>query len=302
MAINFKKSPTLMVCGKVGNGKRTTINTILGQDAKQMGFYTIGSRSENVYCWESFSEIVNFVNLPSFGDLLIENRRLGLIYQDKIIKSDAIIIVVAPPKPIDIHTTETIKAILNFGVSSNKIIIGYNKIMHLEFSDLKGTRRPIDIDGLSGPDTDGRAMIEIAKRSLLNELRGKFPNHEFGMNQIIAYDAYSGWNIHGLLCMAIKSRIERNHNKTLAELNSLGYYRELVNQAISLIGNGDIEEAINFCLENFQNEIDKTKILLILKARLNALKSDSAKGIIDYSTITLIRNNISNDLLTVLNK
>lgn len=70
----------------------------------------------------------------------------------------------------------------------------------------------------------------------------------------------------------------------------------------AMITNGDLLNAISLCIEKYKDKKNTHETLVLLSARYKLLMSDSAKGIIDYETLTKMRNAITNDLINTIDK
>ncbi len=202
-----EKKPTILVCGKMGVGKTTTINTIFGSEVGAVGHITRGTSHDEVYEWESNTdENINIIDLPGLGDSPKHDREFKEMYARRIKEADAFLVLVAPPRPAEAGTLKTIKLLLNNKVPSKCIIIGYNKLGELTNHHEKknGTLKKVQMDGLIGPVkiTDIN-VIKEAKLALLKDLNDEIPKANFKESQIIEFDSYSGWNMHELLGAAV---------------------------------------------------------------------------------------------------
>jgi hypothetical protein len=69
-----------------------------------------------------------------------------------------------------------------------------------------------------------------------------------------------------------------------------------------LITNGDLLSALSLCIEKYKDKKETHDTLVLLNARYKLLMADSAKGIIDYETLTKMRNGLTNDLINTIGK
>jgi hypothetical protein len=70
----------------------------------------------------------------------------------------------------------------------------------------------------------------------------------------------------------------------------------------AVITNGDLLNALSLCIEKYKDKKETHDTLVLLSARYKLLMADSAKGIIDYETLTKMRNAITNDLINTIDK
>lgn len=202
-----EKKPTILVCGKMGVGKTTTINTIFGSEVGAVGHITRGTSRDELYEWESNTdENINIIDLPGLGDSPKHDREFKEMYARRIKEADAFLVLVAPPRPAEAGTLKTIKLLLINKVPSKCIIIGYNKLGELtnHYEKKNGTLKKVEMDGLIGPVkiTDIN-VIKEAKLALLKDLNEEIPKANFKESQIIEFDSDSGWNMHELLGAAV---------------------------------------------------------------------------------------------------
>ncbi|HEV2883062.1 MAG TPA: GTPase [Pyrinomonadaceae bacterium] len=197
------RKPKILICGKAGNGKTTTINTLFGKQVGEIGFYRRGTSEDAVYEWESESEDIDIVDLPGLGDSPRYDKVFREMYERRAAEADGFIIVIAPPRPAEEGTLKTIRLLLKCKVPSRHIIFGFNKLSQLDYPDGDGITQ-VEMRGLLGPTSEAheRAIAE-AKRAFYEDLCSTFPKVKFTEDQIIAFDSRSGWNLHKMLLAVI---------------------------------------------------------------------------------------------------
>lgn len=194
-----QRKPTIIVCGKIGNGKSTTINTIFGKTVSEVGHYSRGTDKDEVYEWEAHTENINIVDLPGLGDSPKNDKVFQEIYRQRVKHADGFIIVVCPPRPAEYGTLKTVKLLIESGISSEHIVFAFNKLSSLRYQD-NDKLQQVEIDGLIGPTTHSHVKaISYAKKAFLNDLRREIPEGFFSESQIIEYDSLTGWNLHKML-------------------------------------------------------------------------------------------------------
>lgn len=204
-----QRKPTIIISGKIGSGKTTTINTLFGQEVGQVGYFSRGTNTDEVYEWESAGENINIIDLPGLGDSDEKDEEFRTMYRRRVKEADAFIVVVCPPRPAEIGTIKTVQVLLECGIPNDKIIFGYNKLSHIRYPGNNGKVFQVEIKGLLGPTNDHhRKAIADAKKAFLQDIlegiRKKFPNTSFSNEQIVEYDSISGWNLHQMFMRVIK--------------------------------------------------------------------------------------------------
>lgn len=220
-------APNVLVCGKLGSGKTTTINTLFGRRVGHVGHFSRGTDKDEVYVWEAHTENINIVDLPGLGDRPDKDKEFREIYKTHVPHADGFIVVVTPPRPAEDSTLKTVRLLLSCGVPSGHIIFAFNKLSDLDYDGDNGLRR-VKLDGLSGPATDDDlAAVQMAKDAFIDDLRSAFPRATFAETQIQEFDSKSGWNLHKVL----RAVIETLPYQTLARLRRVA--REAHRAAVS---------------------------------------------------------------------
>ncbi len=199
-----QRPPTILICGKIGNGKSTTINTLFGKEISYIGHFSRGTEKDEVYEWQAYSENINIVDLPGLGDSPKNDNIFQNIYRSRVKEADGYLVIVCPPRPAEDGTLKTVKLLIANGVSSKHIIFGYNKLSDLRYSD-NGELKQVEMKGLVGPTSSSHIKaIRSAKEAFLTDLRREIPNASFSKDQIIEFDSISGWNLHKMLFAVIE--------------------------------------------------------------------------------------------------
>ncbi|GAA3297008.1 50S ribosome-binding GTPase [Dactylosporangium vinaceum] len=193
------RRPCVLVCGAMGSGKTTTINTLFGADVGAVGHFSRGTAADEVYEWEARGEHIQVVDLPGLGDSKERDREYREMYRRRVEQAHGFIVVTTPPRPAGIGTLRTVKLLLECGVPPQRIVIAYNRLALLNI-EIDGELQPLEMAGIGGPlEPEGLARIEEARRALLADLREGTHNQAFTLGQIVAFDALSGWNLYGVL-------------------------------------------------------------------------------------------------------
>lgn len=192
-----ERKPKIIVCGGTGGGKTTSINTLFGKKVGQVGHFSFGTEKDEVFVWESNSDHIRIVDLPGLGQNQEKDKEFVEMYKKHIKDSDGFIVIVAPPRPAEDATIQTLKLLLSCGVPNKNIILGYNKLSHLNY-DKNGKDLQVELDGLRGPVQHLEAVKE-AKKVFFEDLKREFRHDTFQAEQIIEFDSKSGWNLHAIL-------------------------------------------------------------------------------------------------------
>jgi len=199
------RSPEILICGKMGVGKTTTINKFFGEEVGKVGDDTRGTTTDTVYQWIS-TENINIVDVPGLGDSETRDEEYKKIYRKRAKESDAFIVVVSPPRPSEIGTLKTVQILLESGVSSKNIIFGYNQLTFLSYKNEDGDRCRVEVgkNGITGLSDEHTKVVNKAKKQFLADLQSEFKNHPFMEKQIVEYDSETGWNLHKMFIAAIE--------------------------------------------------------------------------------------------------
>jgi tRNA U34 5-carboxymethylaminomethyl modifying GTPase MnmE/TrmE len=194
-----QRKPCILICGATGAGKSTTINTLFGSEVSMVGHYARGTAQDQLYVWESRSANIDIVDLPGLGDSKERDREYRDIYRQRIAEADGFIVVTTPPRPASLPTLRTVKLLLTCGVPAANITIALNRLSLMNVT-IDGDLAPVQIAGLGGPvEPEERAAIDEARRHLLDDLRAGTGTPQFSIDQVVPYDALSGWNLFGVL-------------------------------------------------------------------------------------------------------
>lgn len=257
--------PRIMIAGKTGNGKTTTINSLFGKRVGEIGHDKRGTTKDESYIWKYSDQNIELIDLPGLGESESQDRTYLDLYRKWSRDVHGFIVVINPPRPAEDGTLKTVKAILDNGVSSSQLVFGFNKISTLNFDDPKTniTRRIIFSRkrGIFGKQSYN--AVNDAKLAFLKNIQNEFPRHNFELHQIIEYDALTGWNIYKLLTAVVQ----------ILPYRALGYFERATREARqTLIANAQDEEEKKR-LQDEEKQFGKT----ISKNMLDGLENTLSK-------------------------
>ncbi|MEV6520424.1 GTPase [Longispora sp. NPDC051575] len=193
------RKPCVLICGGTGVGKSTTINTLFGSQVSAVGHYERGTAQDQLYQWRASGENIDIVDLPGFGDSKQRDREYRDMYRRQVERAHGFIVITTPPRPASLPTLRTVKVLLDCGVPANRIVIGFNRLSMLNV-EVDGVTQPVDISTTLGPASpQEQEAVQQARAAFLRDLRHGSGTPAFQLDQIIAYDALTGWNMFGLL-------------------------------------------------------------------------------------------------------
>lgn len=193
------RKPTILVCGATGAGKSTTINTLFGAEVSEVGHFARGTTKDEIYEWESRGKNIDVVDLPGLGDSGSRDRDYRDMYRRRVEQAHAFIVVTTPPRPAALPTLRTVKLLLECGVPASQLVIAYNRLSLLNYGPSDDLTAVV-IDGLGGPAfEDELAAVEQGREALLRDLKAGTGRSTFELDQIVPYDALTGWNLFGVL-------------------------------------------------------------------------------------------------------
>src|SRR5215472_15184465 len=94
-----QRKPNILVCGQIGVGKTSTINTLFGKEVGKVGYFSRGTQGDELYEWESRGHSIDVVDLPGLGDSRQRDKEYATMYRRRVPDADGFIIVVNPPRP-----------------------------------------------------------------------------------------------------------------------------------------------------------------------------------------------------------
>jgi hypothetical protein len=103
-----------------------------------------------------------------------------------------------PPRPAEEVTIRTLQLLLSCGVPNKNIVLGYNKLSHLNY-EKNGRELQVEFDGLISPKIHHLEAIKEAKKVFFEDLKREFRHDTFQAEQIVEFDSRSGWNLHAIL-------------------------------------------------------------------------------------------------------
>lgn len=198
---NFPKQhrPCILVCGGTGSGKSTTINTLFTSEVAKVGHYARGTSTSELYEWVSRGAHITVVDLPGLGDSKDRDREYREMYRRHVSGAHGFIVVTTPPRPASLPTLRTVKLLLSCGVPARNITFAFNRLSLLNVT-IDGEMRPVSMNSLGGPvEEKERQVIDHARLSFFADLCTGTGTSEFSLDQIVPYDALTGWNLFGVL-------------------------------------------------------------------------------------------------------
>ncbi|MGH3829228.1 MAG: GTPase [Pseudonocardiaceae bacterium] len=204
-----QRKPNILICGQGGVGKTTTINTLFGEEVGRIGYFSRGTVKDELYEWESHGENIDVVDLPGLGDSKKRDQEYTEMYRRRIESADGFIVVVKPPRALNVSTIRTVNLLISCGVEPERIVFAYNLLTDIRVP-FNGELRRIEINGIAGPDLpDDARVIEEARISFHQELCDEIKNgryaERFSVKQIIPYDALSGWNLFAVFNTVLRT-------------------------------------------------------------------------------------------------
>lgn len=194
-----QRKPCVLVCGGTGSGKSTTINTLFSADVAAVGHFARGTVTSEVYEWVSRGTYIDIVDLPGLGDSKGRDREYKEMYRRHVATAHGFIVVSTPPRPASLPTLRTVNLLLSCGVPARNITFAFNRLALLN-ATVDGELQPIDMSTLAGPiEEEEKQVIEQAKLSFFTDVCAGTGNSKFTVDQIIPYDALTGWNLFRVL-------------------------------------------------------------------------------------------------------
>lgn len=238
------RKPNILICGQMGTGKTTTINTLFGEKVGAEGHYSRGTEHDALYEWESHGQFIDVIDLPGLGDTKKRDHEYVEMYRRRIEKADGFILVVRGYRPLNRATIRTANLLISSGVNPEMIVFAYNGLTEIQVPDAD---RRVELAGLGGPATDeDAAVVEAAcatfYKQLCQEVHGGRYAGRIAREQVVPFDAKGGWNLFHVLDMV------------LAKLppESLRHWRDAVRQATR-----DLERKTEARLRKREAEIER---------------------------------------------
>ena len=204
-----QRKPNILVCGQMGTGKTTTINTLFGEEVGQVGYFSRGTSEDELYEWESEGHNIDVVDLPGLGDTKEHDKEYRDMYRRRVEKADGFIVVIAPPRPANMATIRTVNLLLSCGVEPGRLVFAYNRMGDIN-APIGGKLRRVSLDGLAGPATpDDARVIDMARKAFNADMnrevrKGQYAGR-FPLERVVAYDAVSGWNLFAVFNAVLES-------------------------------------------------------------------------------------------------
>ena len=198
-----ERPPKILIAGAYGTGKSTTVNRILNKKVAVVSHDRKGSFESTEYLWDT--ENLFLVDNPGLGENDENDKKTIIIYKEWVKKVDGIVVIIAAPRPFSTGAVRTIDFLISEGIPSNHIIFGLNKLDHLRYDDEDGDSIKIQFDEYEGPVRRiDKILVDKLKINFVNELNERYPSSPFKVEQVIAYDSISGWNIEKLLLSVVE--------------------------------------------------------------------------------------------------
>lgn len=245
-SITGPRRPVIVVGGRTGVGKSTTINRIFGRVVSRVGTGSRGTELPRELVWQFTADgkhdkidqaSLLLIDLPGLGDAKreLEIEQIRPKYREYAPKADCILLIVTPPRPSEASVIDAIRLLLAGGAKAEQIVFGVNLHPELNYHFNKKTQKvvsdsefdklpdavkksdielrkvsPSDFDDkLSQADNDAlNAMIREFLRVVNEELAPDF-GASFGASQVVVYDGQKGWHIFQLL-EVIASRLPKD--------------------------------------------------------------------------------------------
>jgi hypothetical protein len=204
-----QRKPNIIVCGEMGTGKTTTINTLFGEEVGNVGYFSRGTAEDELYEWESHGHNIDVVDLPGMGDTKKHDREYRDMYRRRLEKADGFIVVVSPPRPANLATIRTVNLLISCGVEPERIVFAYNRLGDI-VAPIGGKPRRVMLDGIAGPvSPDDSSLIAQARQAFHADIcgevhRGKYAKR-FPLGRVVPYDALSGWNLFVMFDAVLES-------------------------------------------------------------------------------------------------
>lgn len=266
-----QRKPNIIVCGRTGVGKTTTINALFGREVGRVGYFSRGTEHDELYEWEAHDRFLDIVDLPGLGDSAARDPEFAAMYRRRVAEADGFIIVVAPPRPAEEPTVRTVNLLLRCGVKPESMVFAFNRLTSLTVP-IDGVLRAVALNGIAGPATLGDlGAIRMAREAFFADLVAKVRRNGFDRRfrpeQIVPYDAVTGWNLFGVFD-AVLQRLPGD---------SLVSWRGAVER-----GRRDLEQRTTTRLRRRNEELER--LLLAKQKEIEALSSPKGGGAAEKKT------------------
>lgn len=112
--------------------------------------------------------------------------------------------VVEPPRPQELATSESVRCLLECGLPPERILFAFNKPGEIRFEAVDGAVRKAQVTASGPKGKADRAAVDQATGALLAGMRKQFRSARFTSKSVVPYDSDSGWNLEGLLRAAFR--------------------------------------------------------------------------------------------------